>query len=388
MKKTRFFIFITALLITLLTVVGCDVSPVTPNSELVRASVSLGGNKEKGIVILDYAADVSEYRIALVPEWGKLENGTKPYGGFGEIDENGRIVGSYIERDPSEVSSIDLGYVTPGQWTIYVEAFNSSGTMLEKGSATQFFTKDSSNEAVVFLLPVGGEMGNLVFSISVQQLAITDATTKYILKYKIEGSNLIDPIYGTIPSTLIDNNRIHYSKTLELPQGDYLVTVSLVQNDGTESGKVIGGITRVVRVATKVSEHDYSYFGGDVTPQDFIPVEVNFSDPVVHAKLSSSFKGSKVKEGSIFSFTCEDTTNASEDATNSSSSDYNRKFIWYINGEKVLETTADAGTDISTFSDTSAFSKYGNYEVRCEIVYYTSNVSFIGGDSVKFQIIP
>ena len=144
MKKTRFFIFITALLITLLTVVGCDVSPVTPNSELVRASVSLGGNKEKGIVILDYAADVSEYRIALVPEWGKLENGTKPYGGFGEIDENGRIVGSYIERDPSEVSSIDLGYVTPGQWTIYVEAFNSSGTMLEKGSATQFFTKDSS----------------------------------------------------------------------------------------------------------------------------------------------------------------------------------------------------------------------------------------------------
>ena len=65
-----------------------------------------------------------------------------------------------------------------------------------------------------------------------------------------------------------------------------------------------------------------------------------------------------------------------------------RKFIWYINGENVLETTADAGTDTSTFSDTSAFSKYGNYEVRCEIVYYTSNVSFIGGDSVKFQIVP
>ena len=47
MKKTRFFIFITALLITLLTVVGCDVSPVTDflEKDLVKASISINGSR-------------------------------------------------------------------------------------------------------------------------------------------------------------------------------------------------------------------------------------------------------------------------------------------------------------------------------------------------------
>ncbi|MDD6839682.1 MAG: hypothetical protein PUD65_00030 [Spirochaetales bacterium] len=376
MKKTRLFIFITALLITLLMVVGCDVSPVSMNNGLVRASLSLDKNT-KDIVIIDYSADVTSYRIALVPCWEQLLNGTKPYGGFGSVDENDNIVEGNVYIS-SNVSSIDLGFLTPGQWTIYVEALNSSGVVLQKGKVSKFFTKNSDNEATVFLLPVTGKKGKLIFSISIQQLELKDFTTKYSLRYTIDGANLKETLSGDLTPTKTADYRVHYKNELSISQGDYLVTVILVQNDGTEEGKTVGGITRVVRVVESKSESDSSWFWGDITPEDFIQVGVDVAAPSIKTSLSTSFKGSTVKDGTTISFTCKDESANTED--------YNREFIWYVNGDMVLSTTSE--TAESVFSNESCFSEYGNYEVRCEVVYYTDNISFIGGSSVKFQIIP
>lgn len=377
MKITRLFIFIAALLITLLMVVGCDVSPASMNNELVKASLSLDKKNTKDIIIVDHGADVTSYKIALVPCWDQLLNGTKPYGGFGSIDENEKIVEGTV-HNASNVSSIDLGYLTPGQWTIYVEALNSSGVVLQKGKVSKFFTKDSDNEATVFLLPVTGGDGKLVFSISVQQLSIEKFDSKYSLRYKLEGVNTKRNFNGSLTAGEPISCRVQYSGEVTVPQDDYLATVSLVLNDGTENGKTIGGISRVVRVASMNSNGDYSWFGGDITPEDFIQVGVDVAAPSIRTSLSKSFDGSTVKQSTTISFTCTDET--------SNKDNYNRQFIWYVNGVKVLETTSE--TAESVFSNTSIFSDYGNYEVRCEVVYYTANISFIGGSSVKFQIIP
>ena len=377
MKKTRLFIFITALLLTLLMVVSCDVSPVSMNNELVKASLSLNKKNTKDIIIVDSGADVTSYKIALVPCWDQLLNGTKPYGGFGSIDENEKIIEGTV-YNASNVSSIDLGYLTPGQWTIYVEALNSSGVVLQKGKVSKFFTKDSDNEATVFLLPVTGEDGKLVFSISVQQLSIENFASEYSLRYKLEGINTKRNFNGSLNAGEPISCRVQYSGEVIVPQDDYLATVSLVLNDGTENGKTIGGISRVVRVASMNSNGDYSWFGGDITPEDFIQVGVDVAAPSIMTSLSKSFEDSKVKKDTTISFTCTDIT--------SNKDNYNRQFIWYVNGDKVLETTSE--TAESVFSNESYFSEYGNYEVRCEVVYYTDNISFIGGSSVKFQIIP
>ena len=145
-------------------------------------------------------------------------------------------------------------------------------------------------------------------------------------------------------------------------------------NEKTKEWDVVGGITRSITVVAD----DTSYIFGDVMPSEFIPVEVDVAAPSIQTSLSTSFDGSKVKKGTTFSFTCKDES--------ANTKDYNREFIWYVNGDKVLETTSE--TTESVFSNKSYFSEYGNYEVRCEVVYYTDNISFIGGSSVKFQIIP
>lgn len=381
MKKNRIFIFILALMMTLLLVVGCDVSP-SMNSNFVRASLTLSSNMEKGIVIHDSIADVDKYRIALIPNWDTLDNGVSIHGGFGSVDSSGNIL-TFKEYTKSDISSIDLGYITPGKWSIYVEGINSSGVVVQSGRSTSYFTKDSV-EAVVFLLPAGGSTGEIIISISTQQLMLDekDYVSNYALKYKLVGVNSEKVYEDYLDKGIVSDNRIHYSKTIEgVQQGDYQVVITLENN-----GRVIGGITRVIRVVAKISKSDISWVSGDLTPEDFVPVELEIPAPSISAEMTEKPSGDIKKEASL-GFCCKDTTG--------NGSGYNRKFLWYVNGVQVLETTST--TDTSTFDSScfdslntfnSYFSEIGRYEVRCEIVYYTANISYIGGASASFNIIP
>lgn len=381
MRKSRVFIFIAAVLITLLMSVACDNAQVFEPKEngLVKAAIKIGEESTKGIVIWDSIADVTTYRIALIPEWEKLENGTQIYGGFGSLDSNGRIVDGN-DYSASVVTSLDLGYVTPGKWTIYVEALNSSNKIIQEGKSTVFFTKDST-DAVVFLLPVNGNNGKLHFSISVQQLNldVNEFKSNYNLKYDVVGTNTSNTATGLLDTSINSDYRLNYIKELNLPQDEYLVTVSLVTSDN----EFVGGITRVVRI---VDSGD-SYFSGDVTPEEFISVELETTAPSISVSMSSKPEYSVNPNGEV-SFTCSDNTGNVEN--------FNRSFFWYINGEKIAEEdySINEGENTSTFTystdstDNKYFPGYGRYEVKCEVVYYANSISYIGSASSVFQIVP
>ena len=113
MKKTRFFIFITALLITLLTVVGCDVSPVSTRTDnLVLASISvrearaLVSNGEDNAL-----SEVKHFSCKLEHRWS-IDGTTDTY--TEEIYGDKEIVYENIAEDGV------LGWVTPGKWKVTV----------------------------------------------------------------------------------------------------------------------------------------------------------------------------------------------------------------------------------------------------------------------------
>ena len=68
MKKTRLFIFITALLLTLLMVVGCDVSPASENADndLVMASISIASSRSLSNEQEDSLSRVSHFDYMIV----------------------------------------------------------------------------------------------------------------------------------------------------------------------------------------------------------------------------------------------------------------------------------------------------------------------------------
>ena len=385
MKKTRFFIYITALLITLLIVVGCDVSPASVNNGLVRASINIGNNLTKDLIITNAeSCRATKYRIALIPQWDKLENGSPIYGQIGSV-ENGKIkTGMETAIDSS---SIDLGYITPGKWTVYVEALNKNDKVVMSGSCTTFFTIEEI-DVFIILQPVSEGNGQLDLVVNVQKLSVNNHEINYKLYYSLEGNQtgaytkIIDGKNVTefemnFDEELDSLEHLYrtYGAKVSVPQDYYIIKFILKEyNEKTKEWDVVGGITRSITVVAD----DTSYIFGDVMPSEFIPVEVDVAAPSIQTSLSTSFNGSKVKKDTTFSFTCKDES--------ANTKDYNREFIWYVNGDKVLETTSE--TTESVFSNKSYFSEYGNYEVRCEVVYYTDNISFIGGSAVKFQIIP
>ena len=74
-------------------VVGCDNSPisVTPERGLVKACINIGNGSTKDLLITNADSNFTNYKIALVPEWNTLDNGTPIYGKIGSV-ENGKII--------------------------------------------------------------------------------------------------------------------------------------------------------------------------------------------------------------------------------------------------------------------------------------------------------
>lgn len=393
MRKSRVFIFIAAVLITLLMSVACDNAPVFEPKEngLVRAYVNIGDNATKDLVITNADSSISKYIVALVPEWDQLENGTPIYGQIGSIGEDGRIKNGKTYT-ASEVSSLDLGFVTAGKWKIYVEAFNSDDILVRTGNCSVFFVNNDVN-ATVFLEPVSVGNGTIDIEIKVQELSINDHQSNYKLFYSLEGNNtgVYSVVEGSETVTEFEvgfsssaSHYVTYKTDVNVTQDSYIIRFILKElNTSTGTWNVVGGITRsVVVVADKTSE-----IKGNVTPSEFVPVELTIPAPSIKVSMSNAPESTVVK-GSSISFTCLDNSgNVSE---------YNRQFFWYINGEKITETdySVNGSNNTSTFtystdsSDNKYFPDYGRYEVRCEVVYYSDSISYIGGASSSFQIVP
>ena len=129
MIKTRLFIFITALLLTLLMVVGCDVSPSITNSipgGCVEASLMVSSSRdlefyvngrEEPLVGISEISKAVYFYYTLESLWTVDDPLEKPYGEVTVWDS---------QRLPDDGK---LGWVTPGRWKVSIYGLNSQGVI-------------------------------------------------------------------------------------------------------------------------------------------------------------------------------------------------------------------------------------------------------------------
>ena len=403
MKKSRIFIFILTLMSTLLMAVACDSTPTPDN--LVPASVSLDG-EGRGLVITGGDDTVTKYNIALIPEWEKGTYGEEICGMIGSRDNNGVV--TYGASYDSNVSNINLGYISMGKWTVYVQALNKNGKVIYEGNTTTYFSHSSTN-VVVLLLPVKyGEKVTLAYDILLPQLCETkkDSAGNYytdhdkyykvfisvkdissssvvfvgeILPWYLPSENVTDIYYSSWAPVNPANHGNPGNPVIDLEQGTYLVTVILKEreNANTDKFKVIGGISRTINIVPG----EEASIAGYVTPSDFISPDLEIPAPTINASMTGPEKGSKKED---LTFVCTD--------VDGNPGGYKRTFHWFIEGEEITDSNnviTDNGTGKSTLTYT--FTEYGRWNVTCKIVYSPSSlnaVSFCGEASYTVQIVP
>lgn len=394
MKKSRIFIFILALLSTLLMAVACDSAPTPDN--LVPASVSLDG-EGRGLVITGGDDTVTKYNIALIPEWEKGTYGEEICGIIGSRNEKGVV--TYGASYDSNVSNINLGYITMGKWTVYVQALNKNGNIIYEGNTTTYFSHSSTN-VVVLLLPVKYGEKILDYFIVLPQLCETFEEHKehYQIVISVKDISSSSFIYNemvitpspptfssvgvpelTYSSWLYDEDNRPINPVITLEQGTYLVTVILKELEDAKSNtfKAIGGISRTINI---VPGEDAS-IAGYVTPSDFISPDLEIPAPTINASMTGPEEGSK-KEN--LTFVCTDVYG--------NPGKYNRTFHWFIEGEEITDSNK-VSTDNATGQSILkySFNEYGRWDVTCKIVYSPSSqnaVSFCGEASYTVQIVP
>ena len=400
MKKTRLFIFITALLITLLMVVGCDNAPdfnsEISESQFVSLKVSVNSKLSRDLVVDSGDYVISYYKVALIPEWNSLVNGAPIYGQIGERN-NGII--EYGETEYNTVDQIDLGYVTPGKWTVYVAAFTeiSEGSgkrevvLMDGFSST--YVNANNNSVSIILSPnvsTGLSDGTLNCYIYVPRLS-ENHENEYAVTCTLYDSNNKVFNYEDIPGSPLEKNDSQYwysfgIKPIDLKPGEYIGIIKLIDKRTNTS---IGGITKKVSIVSGCLTN----IVGSLSPSEFIDVGVEFENtlPVIRASVSDVDVSSQVKGNEII-FTCTDSTDQIDN--------YTKAYYWFIDGE--LITKASTGerwtvTNIADNGNTSSmsciFNSYGKREIKCEIVYIP-NVSqgdklvrYVGGDSTFVEIV-
>ena len=395
-----------ALMMTLLLVVGCDVSPVA-NNNLIKASVNISDSRDLQVVGGD--GNITYYKIAMIPEWSETSIDEKIVGKKGSRDENGNITSwedvSYSKENGNV--AIDLGYISQGKWSIYINAYNKADDLIYVGN-TMVYLNSNQTDVVVLLRRTGldSDVGRLGFNITLNRLNLTDSYTSdengivdesgnvYRLKYEVLGGK--EPIQGYIPlASMFGAYSVFgdFKNPVHLIPGDYTVVVSLVKKDSEGKETIIGGITRLVSVFPSKTDNydDWTKLVGEVTPSDFIQVGIDSPAPDITASLSSS-----VSDG-VYTFTCKDTFN--------NISGYVRSFRWFIDGE-LIEGTGDStkwtissiGVDSTAQNISSmscSFKKLGDREIRCEVVYVPENIAdidnkplhFVGGDTAYVQVL-
>ena len=143
MNKTRFFIFIMALMMTLLMVVGCDVSP-NISSVIPKGCVNVSLNIEDGRTLnvsSTVPSEINYWQYSMTPLWneGASIGNEEIYG-----------VASY-----KELKDNNIGWVTPGLWKI--EVF---GLYVEPGYfgylyyvESEIYINENNDQVFVYLKP-------------------------------------------------------------------------------------------------------------------------------------------------------------------------------------------------------------------------------------------
>lgn len=400
MKKSRVFIYILALMSTLLMAVACDSAPsvlesTADNNGCVPAYLNVMSADSRGINVTGLDTAITYYRVALIPEWSTLDSGAPIYGQIGTRTAEGGV--EYGEKTFASQSSIELGYVTPGKWTVYVSAYNKDKKMIMEGFSSSFINYSSSNINISLLPTTRGEMGYFnVPYIHMQKLS-DDHSVRYRVRYvlssnKVEYSGDLLPfemkgMYAYYTYQEKDGELVHAS--LPVDPGQYILTLSLEENDGNGTFNSIGGITKVINIAPGQTTH----VDGTLQPSEFKSVGIDFTIPQISVSMSDV--GSKQEKDNSIIFQCTDNSKVDLNV-------FNRVFYWFVDGEMITGTgsyidgkcTAKIGGEADDSSSLECkFSSYGRREIRCEVVYIpkaTTDVSlrYVGSGMKEVEIIP
>ena len=402
MKKSRVFIYILALIYTLLIAVACDSAPsilesTADNNGCVPAYLNVISADSRGIEVTGLDTAITYYRVALIPEWSTLDSGAPIYGQIGTRTAEGGV--EYGEKTFASQSSIELGYVTPGKWTVYVSAYNKDKKMIMEGFSSSFINYSSSNINISLFPATRGEMGNFsVPYITIQQLSSNHAE-RYRLRYilsqnggeKYSGDLSVEIISGICSYSTYRKIDGQEFIDVSVYPGQYILTLSLEENDGNGTFNSIGGITKVINIAPGQTTH----VNGTLQPSEFKSVGIDFNFPQISVSMSDVDISKQVKDNSII-FQCTDNSDADLSV-------FNRVFYWFIDGEMITETGSyidgkctvtkigSNGSNVSSLE--CSFSSYGRREIRCEVVYIpiaSTDVPlrYVGSGMKEVEIIP
>lgn len=403
MKKSRVFIYILALIYTLLIAVACDSAPsilesTADNNGCVPAYLNVMSADSRGINVTGLDTAITYYRVALIPEWSTLDSGAPIYGQIGTRTAEGGV--EYGEKTFASQSSIELGYVTPGKWTVYVSAYNKDNKMIMEGFSSSFINYSSSNINISLLPATRGEKGYFnVPYIHMQKLS-DDHTVRYRVRYVLSRNNEVmysgdllpfemEGMYAYYTYKETDGKLV--AATLPVDPGQYILTLSLEEKDSEGAFNSIGGITKVINIAPGQTTH----VNGTLQPSEFKSVGIDFTFPQVSVSMSDVDISKQVKDKSIV-FQCTDNSKVDLKV-------FNRVYYWFVDGEMITGpgsyingkcTVNEIGGNGSNNSYLEcSFSSYGRREIRCEVVYIpkvVTDVSLrkVGSGTTEVQIIP
>ena len=274
MKKN--FLMVAALLVAaMLMVVSCSQEVAPKNDGLVEARIdvaygrdlSVSGNTEQDGITLEYA---------MYPNWKIDDASERIYGGTGTKESH-----SF-----KTLTDGKLGYVTPGLWTIIVNAKGTNGVdptkkVIFSGTANVYFS-ETTKSAKVFLAPVASDSNTIKFNFKIQALS-NDMTNDYEIEYKLakDGSNYGNAV--TINSTSNENNVYTYSTDPEpIESGFYRVNVSIYRKGTGTDRKLVGGTTKGFLVSGGATVE----VKGNIEPSDYENVTID----AVYVKVNTSFK--------------------------------------------------------------------------------------------------
>ena len=406
MKKSRIFIFILALMSTLLMAVACDSAPsildsTTDNNGCVPAYLNVMSADSRGINVTGLDTAITYYRVALIPEWSTLDSGAPIYGQIGTRTAEGGV--EYGEKTFASQSSIELGNVTPGKWTVYVSAYNKDKKMIMEGFSSSFINYSSSNINISLLPATRGEMGSFCVPYIFMQKLSNDHAVRYRVRYvlsrnnevKYSGDLLSSAEKGGIYSyyTYQEKDGELVAASLPVVPGQYILTLSLEEKDNEGAFNSIGGITKVINIAPGQTTH----VDGTLQPSEFKSVGIDFTFPQVSVSMSKVDTSVQKKDESIV-FQCTDNSDVDLEV-------FNRVFYWFVDGEMITRTdnysyingkctVTKIGSNGSNVSSLECqFSSYGRREIRCEVVYIPKVVTdvplrYVGSGTTEVEIIP
>lgn len=402
MKKSRVFIFILALMFTLLMAVACDSAPsilesTADNNGCVPAYLNVMSADSRGINVTGLDTAITYYRVALIPEWSTLDSGAPIYGQIGTRTAEGGV--EYGKKTYASKSSIELGYVTPGKWTVYVSAYNKDKKMIMEGFSSSFINYSSSNINISLLPATRGEMGSFCVPYIFMQKLSNDHAVRYRVRYVLSRNNVVKYSGDLLSSAEKGGIYSYYTyqekdgelvaASLPVFPGQYILTLSLEENDGNGTFNSIGGITKVINIAPGQTTH----VDGTLQPSEFKSVGIDFTIPQISVSMSDV--GSKQEKDNSIIFQCTDNSKVDLNV-------FNRVFYWFVDGEMITGTgsyidgkcNAKIGGEADDSSSLECkFSSYGRREIRCEVVYIpkaTTDVSlrYVGSGMKEVEIIP